>query len=40
MKHFDLLETKRRHVKTYSDKVPDKRIDRKIFMESMENITI
>lgn len=26
MKHFDLLETKRKHVKTYSDKVPEKEL--------------
>jgi len=26
MNHFELLETKRKHVKTYSDKIPDKKI--------------
>ena len=29
MKHFDLLETKRKHVRKYSDKIPEKQLEEK-----------
>ena len=36
MKHFDLLETKRKHVKIYSDKIPPKELVEKALWKAWE----